>query len=111
MKINDNPYEFNLILRGSRDGFETIVFWNLCNQKKNVVIKVKDADEIIGGYNPIGWNSNLDGLNSQYSETNDIPSKAIYNYNCFTIAACFGNDLFMDGNQSFWITNNYGYEN
>ncbi|RHZ89467.1 hypothetical protein Glove_13g288 [Diversispora epigaea] len=69
-------------------------------------------------------------LNFQYSETNNsfifslkngniknsilsrvkVPSKAIYDSNCFTIAASFGNDLFMDRNQSFWITNNYRYE-
>ncbi|RHZ84607.1 hypothetical protein Glove_79g67 [Diversispora epigaea] len=67
--VNDNPYEFNLILRGSRDGFGTNVFWNLCNQKTNlvVVVKAKDTDEILGGYNPIGWNSNL----NNYSITND----------------------------------------
>ncbi|RHZ48305.1 hypothetical protein Glove_553g32 [Diversispora epigaea] len=68
--VNNNPYEFNLILRGSRDGFGRDVFWNLCNQKTNlvVVVKVKDTDEILGGYNPIGWNSNLYG---KYSTTND----------------------------------------
>ncbi|RHZ48292.1 hypothetical protein Glove_553g52 [Diversispora epigaea] len=68
--VNNNPYEFNLILRGSRDGFGVNVFWNLCNQKTNVLVvaKVKDTDEILGGYNPIGWNSNLNG---QYSATND----------------------------------------
>ncbi|RHZ75148.1 hypothetical protein Glove_217g248 [Diversispora epigaea] len=68
--VNDNPYEFNILLRGSRDGFGTNVFWNLCNLKTNVlvVVKVKDTDEILGGYNPIGWDSNLYG---QYSTTND----------------------------------------
>ncbi|RHZ48307.1 hypothetical protein Glove_553g30 [Diversispora epigaea] len=67
--VNNNPYEFNLILRGSRDGFGVDVFWNLCNQKTNlvVVVKVKDTDEILGGYNPIGWNSSTFG----FSETND----------------------------------------
>ncbi|RHZ76387.1 hypothetical protein Glove_198g107 [Diversispora epigaea] len=68
--VNNNPYEFNLILRGSRDGFGVDVFWSLCNQKTNlvVVVKVKDTDEILGGYNPIGWDSNLHG---QFSTTND----------------------------------------
>ncbi|RIB22488.1 hypothetical protein C2G38_2075553 [Gigaspora rosea] len=53
----NNPYEFRLLLRGSRDGFTRDRFWNLCDMKKNVVliIKVKDTDEILGGYNPIGW--------------------------------------------------------
>ncbi|RIB22473.1 hypothetical protein C2G38_988038 [Gigaspora rosea] len=53
----NNPYEFRLLLRGSRDGFTRDTFWNLCGKKKNVVliIKVKNTDEILGGYNPIGW--------------------------------------------------------
>ncbi|CAB5312931.1 uncharacterized protein OCT59_004974 [Rhizophagus irregularis] len=35
-------YEFKLILRGSRDGFDGESFHNKC----------------IGGYNPLGWDSN-----------------------------------------------------
>ncbi|RIB22474.1 hypothetical protein C2G38_2173856 [Gigaspora rosea] len=53
----NNPYKFRLLLRGSRDGFTADIFWNLCDKKENVVliIKVKGTDEILGGYNPIGW--------------------------------------------------------
>ncbi|RHZ86535.1 hypothetical protein Glove_50g63 [Diversispora epigaea] len=53
--VNNNPYELNLILRGSRDGLEKDVFWNLCDHKINfvVIIKVKNTDEILDGYNPI----------------------------------------------------------
>ncbi|RIB06378.1 hypothetical protein C2G38_2116230 [Gigaspora rosea] len=55
--LTNNPYEFKLILRGSRDGFTRNSFWNLCNQQTNVIVvmKVKGTDEILGGYNPIGW--------------------------------------------------------
>ncbi|RIB08447.1 hypothetical protein C2G38_2211631 [Gigaspora rosea] len=51
----NNPYEFKLLLRGSRDGFTNATFWNLCNKKTNVIVvmKVKGTDEILGGYNPI----------------------------------------------------------
>ncbi|RHZ48288.1 hypothetical protein Glove_553g58 [Diversispora epigaea] len=51
--VNNNPYEFNLILRGSKDGN---YFWNLHNSKTKivVVVKVKDTDEILYGYNSIG---------------------------------------------------------
>ncbi|RHZ89662.1 hypothetical protein Glove_13g215 [Diversispora epigaea] len=120
-EINNNPYEFKLLLRGSRDGFESNVFRNLCDRKKNVVIvaKVKDTDEIIGGYNPIGWDSYLDNPNSQYSKTKDSfifslkngniknsilsrvkdSSKAIYNH---FPATFFGNDLHMNRNQTLY---------
>ncbi|RIB10561.1 hypothetical protein C2G38_178566 [Gigaspora rosea] len=59
--MTNNPYEFKLLLRGSRDGFTRESFWNLCDKQKNlmVVIKVKDTDEILGGYNPVGWDKAL----------------------------------------------------
>ncbi|RIB11289.1 hypothetical protein C2G38_119043 [Gigaspora rosea] len=53
----NNPYRFNLLLRGSKDGFTAASFWNLCNEQVNVIVimKVKGTDEILGGYNPIAW--------------------------------------------------------
>jgi hypothetical protein len=54
-----NLYEFKLILRGSRDGFSSSKFHEMCDNKSHTVtiIKVKDSDEILGGYNPIVWKS------------------------------------------------------
>ncbi|GBC11598.2 hypothetical protein GLOIN_2v1763587 [Rhizophagus irregularis DAOM 181602=DAOM 197198] len=51
------PYKFELLLRGSRDGFTPKKFHQLCNGIPNTVtfIKVKGSEEIIGGYNPITW--------------------------------------------------------
>ncbi|RIB28830.1 hypothetical protein C2G38_2028228 [Gigaspora rosea] len=56
--VTNNPYKFKLLLRGTRDGFAKDSFWNLCNKQTHliVVIKVKGTDEILGGYNPVGWN-------------------------------------------------------
>ncbi|RHZ73556.1 hypothetical protein Glove_230g195 [Diversispora epigaea] len=53
----NNPYEFQLILRGSKDGFAPITFWDICDGHANtiVVAKVKGTDEIIGGFNPLTW--------------------------------------------------------
>ncbi|RHZ48324.1 hypothetical protein Glove_553g19 [Diversispora epigaea] len=84
-----------------------------------------NTDEILGGYNPIGWNSNFSG---QYSETNEsfifslkngniknsilsrvkVSSKAIYNYSGY--GSDFGNYFYTHGNQSFCINYNEGYE-
>ncbi|RHZ81566.1 hypothetical protein Glove_117g105 [Diversispora epigaea] len=58
------PYKFELVLRGSRDGFAPQTFWNICHGQARtvVVIKVKGTDEILGGYNPLAWdNSNTNG--------------------------------------------------
>ncbi|EXX57326.1 uncharacterized protein OCT59_012911 [Rhizophagus irregularis] len=54
-----NLYEFKLILRGSRDGFSPSKFHEICDNKSHTIsiIKVKDSNEILGGYNPLSWNS------------------------------------------------------
>ncbi|RHZ77543.1 hypothetical protein Glove_176g21 [Diversispora epigaea] len=67
----NNPYKFELILSGTRDGFASQKFWELCHGHAGtvVVVKVKGTDEIIGGYNPLAWdNSNI---NNQWMATND----------------------------------------
>src|SRR4051794_35620954 len=53
------PYKFELLLRGSRDGFTPKTFHKLCDNKHNTIIfiKVKGTEEILGGYNPIIWSS------------------------------------------------------
>ncbi|CAG8554464.1 5384_t:CDS:2, partial [Gigaspora rosea] len=56
------PYKFNLLLRGSRDGFTRETFHQLCDNLPGtvVIIKVKDTNEILGGFNPLIWASNDD---------------------------------------------------
>ncbi|GBB85449.1 hypothetical protein RclHR1_00120003 [Rhizophagus clarus] len=53
------PYKFELLLRGSRDGFTPKKIHELCDGKSNTFtfIKIKEIDEIIGGYNPLAWKS------------------------------------------------------
>jgi len=54
-----NSYEFKLLFRGSRDGATKEKFHEICdNQSRTVtIVKVKDSNEILGGYNPIKWKS------------------------------------------------------
>jgi hypothetical protein len=56
----ENFYKFKLLLRGSRDGFTPNKFHEICNNQPNTitVVKVKDSNEVLGGYNPIAWESN-----------------------------------------------------
>ncbi|EXX67236.1 uncharacterized protein OCT59_027118 [Rhizophagus irregularis] len=63
-----DTYNFKLLLRGTRDGFATKKFHEICdNQSRTVtIIKVKHSEEILGGYNPIEWKS--DG---SYATTKD----------------------------------------
>ncbi|EXX57433.1 BTB/POZ protein [Rhizophagus irregularis DAOM 181602=DAOM 197198] len=57
-KILENRYTFNLVYRGSRDGFDIETMRNNCNDQGAtiLVIKVEENGFIIGGYNPLGWN-------------------------------------------------------
>ncbi|RHZ86041.1 hypothetical protein Glove_55g63 [Diversispora epigaea] len=65
------PYKFQLILRGSKDGFDPKTFWNICNGHAGTVVvaKVAGTDEILGGYNPLAWD-NSNTKNTKL-ETND----------------------------------------
>ncbi|RHZ51182.1 hypothetical protein Glove_482g44 [Diversispora epigaea] len=64
------PYEFQLILRGSRDNFHPKTFWNMCHGCAGtiVVAKVAETDEIVGGYNPLAWDNSTGGA---YMKTKD----------------------------------------
>ncbi|EXX74591.1 hypothetical protein RirG_049680 [Rhizophagus irregularis DAOM 197198w] len=66
------PYEFKLLLRGSRDGFTPKKFHELCDDKLCTVtfIKIKETEEIIGGYNPLKWKTSHDDY-GEWGETKD----------------------------------------
>ncbi|RHZ48300.1 hypothetical protein Glove_553g37 [Diversispora epigaea] len=68
----DIPYKFELILRGSRDGFDPQTFWNICHGHVSTVLvaKVKATDEIFGGYNPLAWD-NSKTIGNKWMETED----------------------------------------
>jgi len=63
------PYEFKLLLRGSRDGFTPKKFHELCDNVPCTVtfIKVKGTEEILGGYNPLMWKSFWDWVETKDS--------------------------------------------
>ncbi|RHZ84938.1 hypothetical protein Glove_74g202 [Diversispora epigaea] len=56
----NNPYEFKLLVRGSRDGFDVKTIYEICDKVSNIVIvlKVKDTGEILGGYIPCKLDKN-----------------------------------------------------
>ncbi|RHZ73532.1 hypothetical protein Glove_230g214 [Diversispora epigaea] len=61
--ITNNPYEFKLILRGSKDGFAPRTFWDISHGHGNTIVicKVKETGEIIGGFNPLVWDKTARG--------------------------------------------------
>ncbi|GBB85429.1 hypothetical protein RclHR1_11970005 [Rhizophagus clarus] len=62
------PYKFNLLYRASRDGNTTEAFHAKCDSKGAtlVVIKMKNSNQIAGGYNPFSWDTT-----SYWRPTND----------------------------------------
>ncbi len=56
-----NLYEFKLLYRHTRDSLDSNFkrFHEICDNQSHTVtiVKVKDSNEILGGYNPIGWKS------------------------------------------------------
>ncbi|RHZ83842.1 hypothetical protein Glove_87g86 [Diversispora epigaea] len=68
--LSNIPYEFQLILRGSRDGFHPKTFWNMCNGYEGTILvaRVTGTNEIVGGYNPLAWDNSTNGV---LMKTND----------------------------------------
>ncbi|RIA86385.1 hypothetical protein C1645_878693 [Glomus cerebriforme] len=62
------PYKFNLLYRRSRDGNTSKAFHEKCDNKGAtiVIVKISNSEQIIGGYNPLQWDSNC-----EYKSTKD----------------------------------------
>ncbi|RHZ60538.1 hypothetical protein Glove_352g44 [Diversispora epigaea] len=133
--LTNTPYEFQLILRGSINGFTPQIFWDTCHGHVStvVIIKVKGTEEILGGYNPLIWNG--DHTTHKWESTNDsfvfslkngniqnsilsrvkIPANAILGIcksSQYINGPYFGYGLFMVSNNSnFTLDNSCGCNN
>ncbi|GBB87518.1 hypothetical protein RclHR1_00140022 [Rhizophagus clarus] len=120
----NNPYEFRLLYRSSRDGIGTETFHKNCDNKGATiwVAKIKDSTQIIGGYNPLDWDgvsywkTATDSFLFNFTNANDISTaKAGYingqNYAVFclnTYGPTMGN---LHCNQNDWSNTNCGQGN
>ncbi|CAG8671061.1 4796_t:CDS:2, partial [Racocetra fulgida] len=70
-RFNDMPFEFKLIYRASRENFSVDTFHKNCDYvgPTVVIIKVRNSNEIIGGYNPLDWSENDDYYNHEFKPT------------------------------------------
>ncbi|GBC01430.1 hypothetical protein RclHR1_04190014 [Rhizophagus clarus] len=58
--IRNIPYNFNLLYRASRDGNTAAAFHSKCDNKGATIVVIKisnHANQIVGGYNPLQWDS------------------------------------------------------
>jgi hypothetical protein len=62
-------YKFNLLYRASRDGNTAIEFHKKCDNRGATitVLKIKNSEGIVGGYNPLDW----DSTNGAFKRTKD----------------------------------------
>ncbi|RHZ76552.1 hypothetical protein Glove_196g46 [Diversispora epigaea] len=69
--LTSTPHEFQLILRGSKNGFAPQTFWFICHGHAStvVIMKVKGTNEILGGYNPLAWDRS--NIHDSWKNTND----------------------------------------
>ncbi|CAG8629305.1 9518_t:CDS:2 [Acaulospora colombiana] len=114
----DIPYKFRLLVRGTRDGFDSTTFHSRCDNQGPtfVIMKIVNSGEIIGGYNPINWKTGSGRLETRdsflfsFGNRNRLEDARISrvsrpNYAIIlkdeTYGPCFGDkDLWMHGNFS-----------
>jgi hypothetical protein len=122
-----NFYKFNLLYRSNRDGNTAASFHSKCDNKGATiaVIKIKNSEQIVGGYNPLFWDSsnslkntkdsfifsfadksNLQNANVVYSKTGD---KSIQCYR--QLGPVFGVDLYTnyEPTADTWRSSVYSY--
>ncbi|CAH1763319.1 3834_t:CDS:2 [Entrophospora sp. SA101] len=66
---NEMPYKFKLLVRGTRDGFDSKTFHQKCDNQGPtfVIMKISSTNEVIGGYNPIKWQTGSGHLETRDS--------------------------------------------
>ncbi|POG64722.1 hypothetical protein GLOIN_2v1483637 [Rhizophagus irregularis DAOM 181602=DAOM 197198] len=121
--VRNIPYKFNLLYRASRDGNAPAAFHAKCDNKGATIViaKIKNSEQIVGGYNPLQWDSSglwhstFDSFIYFFADVkNIVTAKVSYsNGNKYSIgnnpsyAPLFGGgwDLYHDGN-GVWHSNN-----
>jgi hypothetical protein len=116
--IGGISYKFNLLYRASRDGDRVTEIHKKCNNKGAtiIVIKIKDSEQLVGGYSPIGWGSNDNYKSSARSFIFTIPNRTnlqttnvVYGHDdlysiflrYFSISGCNDYNLNWNGNNQF----------
>ena len=115
-----NPYKFNLLYRASRDGNTAAAFHNKRDNNEAIVAvaKIPNSEKIIGGYNPLFWESSNGSYKStnnsfifSFADRNNLQSAkvgycnnnqyAIYCYSSY--GPIFGiNDFYCQNNGTVW---------
>ena len=122
------PYKFKLIYRANKDGNTVAKFHEKCDNKGAtiVIIKVTNSEQIIGGYNPLQWDSSCsdhstkDSFIFSFTSVTNLQSAKVgyskgdkYSIRCgINNGPSFGShsgDLWC--NKGTWSSESYSYPN
>jgi hypothetical protein len=122
------PFKFNLLYRASRDGNTPTIFHAKCDNKGAtiVIVKVTNSEQIVGGYNPLQWNSSIawkstnDSFLYSFTDRNNLDSAKVGHVNNSSNHAIYwneiygpafggGHDLFQDHDGTWKIYCSYSY--
>jgi hypothetical protein len=111
-KYKINFYKFNLLYRASRDGKKAAVFHSKCDNKGTtiVVVKINNSERIVGGYNPLFWDSSSGCMSTKksfifsFTDKNSLQNaKVVYSdigeksIQCYKVnGPVFGTDLYTN---------------
>ncbi|GBC02013.1 hypothetical protein RclHR1_04410006 [Rhizophagus clarus] len=119
------PYCFKLLYRASKDGSNSKEFHKKCDNKGATIIiaKVKEMDRIVGGYNPLMWDSSnwtkptTDSFIFSFTDKNDMSAaiigrvkdanSAIYCASSLGPAFGPGTDLYNYNNNEWYCNSSY----
>ncbi|RHZ87281.1 hypothetical protein Glove_37g125 [Diversispora epigaea] len=99
----NNPYEFKLLVRGSKDGFDVNTILGICDKVSNtvIVLKVEGTGEIFGGYNPLEIRNNVSAwYSSQDSFAFSLKTENLKN-SIVSRVKYFANAIYYDSGRSY----------
>ncbi|CAG8584135.1 2467_t:CDS:2 [Paraglomus occultum] len=115
--LGEIPYQFRLLLRGSRDGFSNRVFHSRCDSSVRtvVIVRIQDTGEVIGGYNPLNWSYTSSGRTEDSfifsfgdGETQSAPILSRVHLNHYAIAIGRFEDRGPNfGGADLWMQDNF----
>ncbi|GBC17668.1 hypothetical protein GLOIN_2v1474815 [Rhizophagus irregularis DAOM 181602=DAOM 197198] len=91
--------KFKLLYRASRDGNTNTAFHEKCDNKGAtiVIVKIKNSEQIVGGYNPLNWDSSgeykltYDSFLFSFTDRNNFHSAKVgYSYGDVRPIGCHG---------------------
>ncbi|EXX56989.1 BTB/POZ domain-containing protein [Rhizophagus irregularis DAOM 181602=DAOM 197198] len=89
------PYKFNLLYRSNRDGNTPDAFHDKCDNKGAtiVILKIPNSEQILGGYNPLQWDSSNTEKHTRESFLFSFKNRN--NLNSATVGRNNANDSFI----------------